>query len=207
MSILPYLYEMERPLRLMEREMFIPDDFFGFPPFQLAHKNFFGPPHLRHWENVFQPLENLIRPMEQLSAAINRLALNEVGTKITADNEKFQVNIDVQHFSPDEVSVKIVDNQVIVEGKHEEKRDEHGYISRQFVRRYTLPKECLPDTVESKLSSDGVLTITAPKVLALPSIGERIVPITHTGPVQKNIGSQDQDQDLSIVQETAKEAK
>lgn len=130
-----------------------------------------------------------MRPMEHLSEAVNRLALNEIDTKISSDDEKFQVNVDVQHFSPDEINVKVVDGNVIVEGKHEEKRDQHGYVSRQFVRRYALPKGCLPDTVQSSLSSDGVLTVTAPKVLPMPSIGERIVPITPTGPVKKQLGS------------------
>ncbi|OWR53403.1 heat shock protein hsp20.8 [Danaus plexippus plexippus] len=37
----------------------------------------------------------------------------------------------------------------------------------------------------SRLSSDGVLTVTAPKVLPMPSSGERIVPIQQTGPVKK----------------------
>lgn len=131
-----------------------------------------------------------MKPMEQLSSTMNQLALHE-GSQITSDNEKFQVNVDVQHFAPEEVNVKVVDGHVVVQGKHEEKLDQHGYVSRHFVRRYALPQGCLPDTVESKLSSDGVLTVTAPKVLAMPSTGEKIVPITHTGPVHKQLGSPD----------------
>lgn len=71
--------------------------------------------------------------------------------------------LDVQQFSPDEISVKTVDNQVVVEAKHEEKQDEHGYISRHFIRRYVLPPSHDLVNVASTLSSDGVLTITAPK--------------------------------------------
>lgn len=74
-----------------------------------------------------------------------------------------QVILDVQQFSPDEIVVKTVDNNVIVEAKHEEKKDEHGYISRHFIRRYILPSCHDPLEVTSSLSSDGVLTITAPK--------------------------------------------
>jgi len=74
-----------------------------------------------------------------------------------------QVILDVQQFSPDEITVKTIDNQIIVEAKHEEKQDEHGYISRHFVRRYVLPSSHDLANVTSTLSSDGVLTITAPK--------------------------------------------
>lgn len=74
-----------------------------------------------------------------------------------------QVILDVQQFSPDEITVKTVDNHVVVEAKHEEKQDEHGYISRHFVRRYVLPPSHDLVNITSTLSSDGVLTITAPK--------------------------------------------
>lgn len=74
-----------------------------------------------------------------------------------------QVILDVQQFAPSEIVVKTVNNNVIVEGKHEEKQDEHGYISRHFVRKYLLPSDADALDVQSSLSSDGVLTITAPK--------------------------------------------
>lgn len=73
------------------------------------------------------------------------------------------MNIDVQQFRPAEVSVKMVDDYVIVKGKHEEREDEHGFVSRQFVRRYKLPRNVETDTLISELSSDGVLTISASK--------------------------------------------
>jgi len=59
--------------------------------------------------------------------------------------------------------VKKIEKNIIVEAKHEEKKDEHGFISRQFVRRYVLPVSHDPLEVVSTLSSDGVLTVTAPK--------------------------------------------
>jgi len=74
-----------------------------------------------------------------------------------------QVILDVQQFSPNEITVKTVDNCVIVEAKHEEKKDEHGFISRQFVRRYVVPSSHDLLSITSSLSSDGVLTISAPK--------------------------------------------
>ncbi|XP_050669828.1 protein lethal(2)essential for life-like [Leptidea sinapis] len=168
MSLVPDLVE---PLKMVEREIFGPKS--NRPSNQLVP-----------WE-FFQPWHNIFRPLEQLSNAMNRMNLKDVDLQITSDSDKFQVNIDVQHFAPEEVTVKVINGFVIVEGKHEEKRDEHGYISRRFVRRYALPKGCLPDTVKSTFSTDGVLTVTAPKVLPLPSTGERIVPITHTGPFKK----------------------
>ncbi|XP_043259441.1 protein lethal(2)essential for life-like [Colletes gigas] len=101
---------------------------------------------------------------------------------LEADKDKFQVTLDVQQFAPEEVTVKVSGKNVIVEGKHEEKQDEHGWISRQFVRKYHIPEQCDIDRLESKLSSDGVLTITCPRKQPEPDAkNERIIKIQATG--------------------------
>ncbi|EDW36064.1 GL17594 [Drosophila persimilis] len=115
----------------------------------------------------------------------NSLQKQESGSTLNIDNEKFEVILDVQQFSPNEITVKIADKFVIVEGKHEEKQDEHGYVSRQFSRRYQLPSDVNPDNVTSSLSSDGLLTITAPMKKLPPPSTERVVQITQTGPSSK----------------------
>ncbi|XP_063540846.1 protein lethal(2)essential for life-like [Cydia strobilella] len=111
------------------------------------------------------------------------LTRQESSSTINLTKEKFEVILDVQQFAPEEITVKASNNSILVEGKHEEKQDEHGYISRQFTRRYILPTGYEVADLVSTLSSDGVLTITAPK-RPLPSAGERIVPITKTGPAK-----------------------
>lgn len=121
--------------------------------------------------------------------------------------------MDVQQFTPNEITVKTTDKYIIVEGKHEEKQDEHGYISRQFVRRYQLPgktsltlmtkpvafmkltfanirifaAEINPNEIASTLSSDGVLTVTAPLVQKPQVNAERVVPIQQTGPTKTDV--------------------
>lgn len=78
--------------------------------------------------------------------------------------DDFQVYIDVQHFKPDELSVKITEsNKVVVEGSHTERLDEHGSVSRHFSRMFLVPQEYDVNRLESKLSCDGVLSLTVPK--------------------------------------------
>jgi crystallin alpha B len=101
---------------------------------------------------------------------------------VSADKDKFQVTLDVQQFLPEEIKVKVVDNNIVVEAKHEEKEDEHGWISRQFTRKYMIPNQCDAEQVESHLSSDGVLTISAPKKeLPKPDSNEKVIKIQYTG--------------------------
>ncbi|MFS6538486.1 small heat shock protein, partial [Idiomarina loihiensis] len=112
------------------------------------------------------------------------LARQESSSTINLTKDKFEVILDVQQFAPEEITVKATNNSVVVEGKHEEKQDEHGFISRQFTRRYILPTGYDIIDIVSSLSSDGVLTITAPK-RPQPNAGERIIPITKTGPAKQ----------------------
>ncbi|KAJ8935690.1 hypothetical protein NQ314_012689 [Rhamnusium bicolor] len=128
-------------------------------------------------------LSNYIRPWST-STSLQR---QDSGSTITQDKDKFQVILDVQQFAPNEITVKTNGSSLIVEGKHEEKQDEHGYISRHFVRRYVLPETHDIGGVVSSLSSDGILTVSAPKKSEKPLNAERVVPITQTGPAKSSV--------------------
>ncbi|XP_023219553.1 alpha-crystallin A chain-like [Centruroides sculpturatus] len=99
-------------------------------------------------------------------------------SEVVNTRNKFRVMTDVSHFSPEEITVKTVDNYVVVHGKHEEKMDQHGFVSREFTRRYAIPEDVDPEKVSSFLSSDGVLTVEAPKKNQELPANERIIPIT-----------------------------
>lgn len=103
------------------------------------------------------------------------------------DNTGFKFRIDVQDYKPEEIKVTLNGNMVVVEGRHEERSDAHGTISRQFVRKFALPKGVVDvDKLQSNFSSDGVLTILAPKLQAVES-KSRVIPIEQTGPVKEGI--------------------
>ncbi|XP_043968371.1 heat shock protein beta-1 [Gambusia affinis] len=75
---------------------------------------------------------------------------------------KWRVSMDLSHFSPSEISVSVRDGFLEVGGKHEERPDEHGFISRCFTRKYRLPDQVNVTKLESSLSVDGFLTVEAP---------------------------------------------
>ncbi|XP_070563837.1 alpha-crystallin B chain-like [Ptychodera flava] len=101
----------------------------------------------------------------------------------TAD--RFRVMLDVQHFSPEEINVKLVEDRIVVHAKHEEKEDEHGYITREFKRQYVLPRGTDVDNVKSYMSQDGILTLEAPK-LSIEKPKERVIPIQMGDPPRKS---------------------
>ncbi|CAH1104472.1 unnamed protein product [Psylliodes chrysocephalus] len=139
--------------------------------------------------DLLQPI-NLSRLLLRSPAGYIRnwmSAASKYDSGSTYGKDQFIANLDVQQFKPDEISVKITDeNTITIEGKHEEKEDEHGHIFRHFVRKYTLPKNYNISQMQSKLSSDGVLTITAPRI-DVEQIECKNIPIIQTGEPVKSI--------------------
>ncbi|XP_035728894.1 protein lethal(2)essential for life-like [Vespa mandarinia] len=141
--------DLNRPYKLMDQnfglglfpeEVRIMDKFYPLPLPNKAISDLY----YRPWANLFK--------------------LDDHGdfSTINMDMHTFKVILDVHQFKPEEISVKVVNRYLVVEGKHEERRDEHGFIARQFVRRYLLPNQVDADKVSSYISTDGILTITAP---------------------------------------------
>lgn len=104
----------------------------------------------------------------------------------------FEVNLDVRHFQPNEISVKTENSSIVVRAKHEEKKDDQGYISREFTRRYDLPKGFKVDDVTSSLSSDGLLSIKCPNAPAVEGSNVRQIQIQQTGPAKRSIKSNEE---------------
>jgi Hsp20/alpha crystallin family len=73
------------------------------------------------------------RPWALAREAANELVKDQKNLHFGKDG--FQACVDVHHFKPSEISVKSVDHTVIIEGKHEERDDNHGSVSRHFVRK------------------------------------------------------------------------
>ncbi|CAG2117611.1 unnamed protein product [Medioppia subpectinata] len=107
-----------------------------------------------------------------------QLARQSGESQVSNTSDQFSVRLDCSHFKPEEIEVKTIGNSVSVRGKHEERSDSHGWIEREFTRRYALPEGCDAETVVSHLDSKGVLKVEAPKK-PLPQIkdNERVVPI------------------------------
>nr|XP_056716217.1 alpha-crystallin B chain isoform X2 [Euleptes europaea] len=98
-------------------------------------------------------------------------------SEMRLDKDKFYVNIDVKHFSPEELKVKVLGDVIEIHGKHEERQDEQGFVAREFNRKYKIPTDVDPLSITSSLSSDGVLTVNGPRKPT--EVPERTIPITR----------------------------
>ncbi|KAI3373636.1 hypothetical protein L3Q82_022234 [Scortum barcoo] len=105
-----------------------------------------------------------------------------LSTQVRIEKDRYVIYLDVKHFSPDELSVNISDDFITVHARHEDRQDDHGLVSREFLRKYRLPASVTGADVTSSLSFDGVLTITVPRTS--PGL-ERTIPISCEDGTQK----------------------
>lgn len=88
----------------------------------------------------------------------------------------YWLSLDIQNFGPHEITVKTVDDVIVIEAKHEE---------RQHERSYRLPEGFKIEDVVSSISSDGILTVTAIPATQASEGGSKIQ-VQQTGPVRLN---------------------
>lgn len=88
-----------------------------------------------------------------------------------------QIHIDVQHFKPNEIRIKVTGRQCNVKASHADREDDHGFVARKFERQFTLPKDIDVESVKSVISSDGVLTFKAQRTEVIFSL--KIAPLKY----------------------------
>uniref|UniRef100_A0A023FQA5 Putative small heat shock protein ii n=2 Tax=Amblyomma TaxID=6942 RepID=A0A023FQA5_AMBCJ len=134
---------------------------------------------LRHFEHE---MSRTFRDLDRSGAfgpAFRWLRSRDVPVE-TGTAGKFQLQLDVSQFKPEDVKVSLSGNQLTVRARSEVKEGESTYV-REFSHSVTLPDDVDPDTVRSLLQADGSLSIEAPRALAEP----KEVPIEKSAPKEK----------------------
>ncbi|XP_061632015.1 heat shock protein beta-6 [Phyllopteryx taeniolatus] len=119
------------------------------------------------WEKVLSPLFPRLHGTYGQDNWTPQLLIPETEStsvaEATCDDSGFTVQVDVKHFNPKDLLVKVIGDFVEVQGRHEEKKkDSPGMTTRQFNRRYRIPKGVNTMALESAVSPDGILIISAP---------------------------------------------
>lgn len=70
------------------------------------------------------------------------------------------VTLDVRNYSPDEVSLRVEGDILVVKAKHYSDGN-FGFERSEFQRTYPVPQDADPASITSKISKDGYLTIEA----------------------------------------------
>merc|ERR1711956_169904 len=85
-------------------------------------------------------------------------------------NDKFMVQLELPGFLPDDFSLKTKDDIILLEAVHEGSGD--GATSRKFTKEFKVPEGVLKEQLQSSYSSEGILTINAPRKINAPEGAE-----------------------------------
>lgn len=181
MSVVPFTYDFHREIENFKKSMFFDD--FLWDPFSL---DFFKRTSILPL-SIFNPFF-LSNPLQYFHDIHKLIGLPNDNAKMTIDKNGFQLTFDTKDFKPNELTVKTINNFVIVEGKHEERKDDHNFTKKHFTRTYLLPNGYNPEEVISDISSDGILSVKIPPPPPQRSIEskERIVRIKETGQIHSD---------------------
>uniref|UniRef100_A0A8C7E376 Heat shock protein beta-1 n=1 Tax=Naja naja TaxID=35670 RepID=A0A8C7E376_NAJNA len=180
-------WDWYRGSRLLDQSFgmpLIPEDWYKWPAGTTSWPGYVRPLVSSSPEPVAaSPVASSPGPNPAYNRALSRQLSSGV-SEIRQTSDSWKVALDVNHFAPEELMVKTKDGVVEITGKHEEKQDEHGFISRCFTRKYTLPPGIDASVVRSSLSPDGMLTVEAP--LPKPAIqsAEITIPVTFEAHAQ-----------------------
>lgn len=127
---------------------------------------FTWPIFMRRGRGPFEELEEMTRTMDKIFNLGRLSHFAESGARTEVEQVRytgkiFEIKIDVQEYSPEELNVKLVGNDLTITGQHERKQDGHGYVSRRFSREFLVPEDVDLETFESSVSEDGVMTLRA----------------------------------------------
>jgi len=90
--------------------------------------------------------------------------------QVTASNDKFMVQLELPGFAPEDFSLKTKDDVIVLEAVHDSKGEES--TSRKYVKELKMPEGVSRDQLASSYSADGILTISAPRVIKAPEGAE-----------------------------------
>ena len=140
---------------------------------QLSKRNaFFSDPFFADLRSGLD--ENLERRLAEFSARSMGLAggagLNEAAhnIQVSASNDKFQVQLELPGFAPEDFSLKTKDDIVIVDAVHDAKNEDGSSDTRRFTREFKMPAGVVREQLSSTYSGKGILTVSAPRVLSAP---------------------------------------
>merc|ERR1719219_1420670 len=88
--------------------------------------------------------------------------------QVSASNDKFQIQLELPGFAPEDFSLKTKDDIILVEAVHEVKQEDGSTDSKEFK----MPAGVVAEQLSSTYSGAGILMVSAPRVISAPEGAE-----------------------------------
>ena len=109
------------------------------------------------------------RSMGVAGAGLNEAAHN---IQVSASNDKFQIQLELPGFAPEDFALKTKDDIIIVEAVHEAMNEDGSTDSRKFSKEFKMPAGVVTERLASTYSGAGILTVSAPRTIQAPEGAE-----------------------------------
>lgn len=140
---------------------------------QLAKReNFFSDPLFQDiWSFEDDDLQKRLEAFKSKSGAlVASKAETAHNLQVSCSNDKFMIQLELPGFSPEDFNLKTKDDIILLEAVHEGKGD--GATSRKFSKEFKVPEGVVKEEISSSYSSEGILTIHAPRKINAPEGAE-----------------------------------
>jgi len=149
----------EKQLELTKKNAFFQDPFFS---------------ELRDGMLGESDLEKRLTEFSARSMGVAGSALGEAAhnIQVSASNDKFQIQLELPGFSPEDFSLKTKGDLIVVEAVHETKSDDGSSQTRSFSKEFKMPGGVVSEQLSSTYNGQGILTVSAPRVISAPEGAE-----------------------------------
>jgi len=149
----------EKQLELTKKNAFFQDPFFS---------------ELRDGMLGESDLEKRLSEFSARSMGVAGAALGEAAhnIQVSASNDKFQIQLELPGFSPEDFSLKTKGDLIVVEAVHETKSDDGSSQTRSFTKEFKMPGGVVSEQLSSTYNGQGILTVSAPRVISAPEGAE-----------------------------------
>jgi len=147
----------EKQLQLSKRSAFFSDPFFA---------------DLK--DSMGAGLETRLAEFSARSMGLTGSGLGEAAhnIQVSASNDKFQIQLELPGFAPEDFSLKTKDDIIVVEAVHDTKNEDGSSNSRKFSKEFKMPGGVVSEQLASTYSGTGILTVSAPRIIDAPEGAE-----------------------------------
>ena len=103
---------------------------------------------------------------------------------VRESGEEFVIELAAPGMEKDEFNVEVQEDVIVIEGQHDEEREERDeqyhrkeFKTTSFKRSFRLPQSVIADKVDAKYAH-GILKLTLPKREEAKSIGKKLIKIS-----------------------------
>uniref|UniRef100_A0A6G1SC28 Alpha-crystallin A chain n=1 Tax=Aceria tosichella TaxID=561515 RepID=A0A6G1SC28_9ACAR len=145
-----------------------------------VHRLYDNWPVATSFDQALNELQNVMDNVNEAIGQYQSSLFKDVGAggmKTTrAEDGTLQVALDVSQFKPEEVNVKLCDDNLVIEAKTESSEND-SYHKAEFKRWLKLPQDVKHDAIKSTMTPDKKLVIEVPCHKPIQSERSRTIPI------------------------------